>query len=94
MLRRAETSPSAAIDELTRDIARIRGDLDDMRQAVSTRSRHLVRDTGERLSQTAHRTAQDTRRFVRRHPGTSTGIGLGVLAVLAGLLWSLSLFRR
>ena len=94
MLRRAETDPSAAVDQLTRDIARIRSDLDSMRSAVSHSGREWVDDARDRLGDTTGRAYKTTRRFVRGHPGATTGIGVGLLAIITGVLFSVLMFRR
>jgi len=93
MLRRAETDPSAAVDQLTRDIARLRSDMDNIRSAAGYRGRQWAQGTRQQLSDTTNRAYENTSRFVRRHPGASTGIGVGALALVGAIAASAFAWR-
>ncbi len=94
LLHRSPKSPNEAIDTLTRDLGRIRADLNEVRNALSYRSRTMLYDASGRMSEQANEAARHTSKFVRERPGTSTGIGIGVLALIGAVVYGLMTMKR
>lgn len=93
IIRRAETDPSTAIQELTRDIARLRSDLDNVRSALTNRGRRMLHDARGQLDTTT-RAARSATGYLRQHPGAGAGILIGVAAVAVGVALAVSQTRR
>ncbi|MFW6060486.1 MAG: hypothetical protein ACODAQ_09900 [Phycisphaeraceae bacterium] len=88
ILRRTKRDPSAALNELTRDLSRIRADLDNVRSAFTVRGREALREAGERVGDSTRRAGQGAGEYVREHPGMSSGIAVGIIGLLALLLYA------
>lgn len=92
--RRAETDPSTAIQQLMRDVARLRSDLDNVRSALASRGRRMLVDARGQLDTTTTRAARSATTYLQRHPATGVGIAVGVTAVALGLALAISQARR
>lgn len=93
IMRRAESDPATAISQLTRDMARIRTDLDNIRTALSSRGRRVWRDTREQVGTTTGRAMQESGTYVREHPGVTAGITLGIVALVVGVFVGINRMR-
>lgn len=94
ILRRStKSNPQAALNELTRDLGRIRSDLDNVRAALTHQGQVAMRDVGQRVSDSANRARKNTGEYVREHPGMTSGLAVGLVALLGVLLYVLSLRR-